>query len=106
VHRRDNQPLVFAGLWDHWGLEDQTIQSHTIIVTDVDPMLRSMRSRMPVILSPEAAWLWLLARVHDPDRLKRLLTPYAPPELEAYRVSTRVNDIRNDDPALIEPTQP
>jgi len=106
MHRRDNQPLAFAGLWDHWSRDDQTIESNAIIVTDVDPMLRPMPSRMPVILNPEGARLWLLAGAHDPGRLKRLMAPYTPPELEAYRVSTRVDNIGNDDPALIEPMQP
>lgn len=104
MHLRGDQPLAFAGLWDHWNGEGQTIESNTIIVTDAARRLRTMHDRMPVILSPEGAEVWLDLDEHDTSRLKLLLAPYAPPELEAYRVSTRVNNAKTDEPDLILPT--
>ena len=62
-----------------------------------------MHDRMPVILSPEGVRVWMDADEHDPARLNPLLKPYAPPELEAYRVSTRVNNARTDAPEMITP---
>jgi putative SOS response-associated peptidase YedK len=103
MHLRGDQPLAFAGLWDHWSGEGQTIESNTIIVTDAAPGLRTMHDRMPVILSPEGARVWMDAKEHDPARLKAWLKPYAPPELEAYRVSTRVNNAKTDSRDLITP---
>jgi putative SOS response-associated peptidase YedK len=103
MHLSGNQPLAFAGLWDHWSGEGQTIESNTIIVTDAAQGLRTMHERMPVILSPEGARVWLDTAQRDPNRLRSLLAPYAPPELEAYRVTTRVNNARTDTPDLITP---
>lgn len=104
MHMRGNQPLAFAGLWERWHGEDQIIESNTIIVTDTVQVLSATHDRMPVILSPEAARQWMDPNQHDPARLKALLEPYVPPELELYRVSTRVNSARTDAPDLIVPT--
>jgi putative SOS response-associated peptidase YedK len=103
MHLRGNQPLAFAGLWDRWSGDGQTIESNTIIVTDAVQALRSIHDRMPVMIASESVRSWLDADEHDPARLKLLLQPYAPPELEAYRVSTRVNNARTDSPDLIAP---
>jgi len=56
---------------------------------------------MPVIL-PKSAWqTWL-----DPDSsaptLQNLLVAYAGP-IEAYKVSRRVNNVRNDDATCLAP---
>jgi len=98
-----NQPLAFAGLWDRWSGDGKTIESNTIIVTDAVEVLRSVHDRMPVILSPDGIRPWLDAEEQNPAHLKALLQPYAPPELEAYQVSTRVNNARTDAPDLIAP---
>jgi putative SOS response-associated peptidase YedK len=38
----------------------------------------------------------------DARRLAELLKPYPADEMTAYRVSNRVNDVKNDGPELIE----
>jgi len=43
---------------------------------------------------------WLTAA---PDTRKDLCQPYAKNDLEAYEISTRVNNPGNDEPQVIEP---
>lgn len=108
VLRRDGQPLALAGLWAGWHDDDtgEVIRSFTIVTTAANDLMRPIHDRMPVVI-PESAWdLWL-----DPTRtaapalaeLKGLLVPAGEGWLEAYPVSRRVNDVRNDDPTLVEP---
>jgi putative SOS response-associated peptidase YedK len=81
----------------------QTIESNTIIMTDAAQELSATHDRMPVILSAEAARQWMTADEQDTAKLKALLHPYLPPELEWYRVSTQVNSARGDAPSMIVP---
>jgi putative SOS response-associated peptidase YedK len=101
IHMRHNQPVVFAGLWERWKGGGQTIESNTIIVTDAAQRLRETHDRMPVILNAEAARRWMSIDAQDAAELKALLRPYLPPDLEWYKVSTRVNNARTESPDLI-----
>ena len=103
IRKRDGKPLAFAGLWERWTGEDQVIESTTIIVTDAVQVLSHTHDRMPVILSPETARLWMHWETQDASALKALLRPYVPEDLEMYRVSTLVNNARNDVPDMITP---
>jgi putative SOS response-associated peptidase YedK len=101
IHMRDNRAVAFAGLWERWRGGGQTIESNTIIVTDAAQVLSATHDRMPVLLTAEAARLWMSIDEQDPTRLKALLQPYLPPDLQWYKVSTRVNDARTEAPDLI-----
>jgi putative SOS response-associated peptidase YedK len=59
---------------------------------------------MPVVLQPENEQLWLHHPFNSPEDavfLQSLLKPAA--ELEAYRVSTLVNNPANEGPECIQP---
>ena len=108
VARRDGRPMALAGLWAGWHDDDtgEVIRSFTIVTTGPNDLMRPIHDRMPVVV-PESAWeLWLdptLTSAPALAELKGLLVPAAEDWLEAYRVSRRVNDVRNDDPGLITP---
>ena len=53
---------------------------------------------MPVILSPEHYDLWLDPGFGRADALKEMLSPFDAKLMKRYPVSTRVNDVKNDDP--------
>ncbi len=109
IHRRDGEPLAFAGLWEVWkvpdglddvGGDDGWLRSCVIITTDANESLEAIHNRMPVIL-PESAWeQWLDPDEHDVDALAKLLVPAADALFEAYPVSTNVNNARNNGPEL------
>ena len=62
--------------------------------------MKSIHDRMPVVLSRDAESKWLSA---GPDVRKKLCCPYPKDDLDAYEISTQVNNHGNDDPQVIEP---
>jgi putative SOS response-associated peptidase YedK len=104
----DGKPFALAGLWSGWRDPDtdQLIRSFAIVTTAPNDVLRPIHDRMPVVI-PESDWdRWLDPTLEDPEQLKRLLGPAANEEVEAFPVSRRVNDVRNDGPELLEPLGP
>ncbi len=96
IHMKDDEPFVFAGLWERWHREKQTIESCTIIVTEPNQVLEEIHDRMPVILPAEHYDLWLDPEFEDTKKLEKMLKPFPPDEMAAYPVSTLVNNPRND----------
>jgi len=117
IHRRDDEPMAFAGLWETWkvpeGVDvpdnladdapDGWLRSCVIVTTSANALLTPVHDRMPVVL-PASAWgQWLDPGEHDRDTLSALLSPAPDEWFEAYPVSTRVNRVGNNDPALLTP---
>lgn len=61
-----------------------------------------IRERMPLIVPPEKYRLWLDSAEHDEPVLSGILRPYDASEMEAYPVSTFVNNPKQDGPECIE----
>jgi putative SOS response-associated peptidase YedK len=110
VHRRDGEPMAFAGLWEIWRDEaiadrdapDAWLRTCTIITTRANDLLASIHDRMPVMLA-EPAWDdWLDPANTDVPAPETLLAPAPEDWLEVYPVSTRVNKPDNNDATLIE----
>jgi len=107
IRLRDGRPFAFAGLWELWKGEDESvIESCTLLTTTPNDLIRPLHDRMPVILHPRDYGLWLDLDVQDPARLTPLLRPYAAEEMAAYPVSRFVNRPENDDPRCTEPLAP
>ncbi len=108
IHRQDDEPFGFAGLWTEWkekGSEAPPLKTCTIITTAANELMESIHHRMPVILPPEACDEWLNPDNEDTRELAELLVPYAKGNLEAYRVSAAVSSPRNQGEELIEPAK-
>jgi putative SOS response-associated peptidase YedK len=110
IHRADNEPMAFAGLWSTWRDPTQPdaepTRTFTIITTTANATLQPIHDRMPVIL-PAAAWAtWLASAPLDPGELLALLRPAPDDLLERYPVSKRVNNARNEGPDLVIPLGP
>ena len=99
IHRRNGNPLAFAGLWETWKGSDGTIESCTIITTKANEMMAELHNRMPVILDPEDFDWWMTGKT---EQVGQLLRPYPSDALHAYPISRRVNNPRNDGPELLE----
>lgn len=107
IHRPDEEPLAFAGLWEEWKGPDrdgtERLRSATIITTEANETMAPVHDRMPVVLPPTAWDDWLDPDNADLESLGRLLVP-APPHILTLRpVSTEVGNVRNRGPHLIEP---
>ncbi len=99
---KDGAPFAFAGIWDRWKSGDTWITSCAIITTGANELLARIHHRMPVIIGPEYVSQWL---AEDPrtDHLKHLLEPFPASEMISHTVSHDVNDVKVDDPHLVEP---
>jgi putative SOS response-associated peptidase YedK len=101
---KDDQLFAFAGLYDEFQDADgNESASYTIVTTDANEFTAGYHSRMPVILSREDESEWLDRETEDGHAVAHLLQPYPAELMTAHAVSTEVNNVRNNDPHLIEP---
>lgn len=105
VHLKDDSVFAFAGLYDAWTNPDgEKLMTFTIITTTPNAIMGKIHDRMPVMLDREDESLWL-TKVPLPDQeLKRIFTPYPARLMEAYEVSTRVNNPRIENERLVAPS--
>jgi len=117
VRRADDGLFAMAGLWAQWqppttqtgldafgsdgtgGADPDVVETFTIVTTEPNDVVADLHHRMAVILPDGREREWLTGDVED---VSELLCPYDG-ELEAYPVSSAVNDPANDSPALVEP---
>jgi putative SOS response-associated peptidase YedK len=106
-HLRDDQPFVFAGLWERWRSADGVeLQTCSLITTTPNERVRPLHDRMPVILRGGAIDTWLDPAISEPGTLEPLLRPIAADEMLATPVSPLVNSVRNESPDCIAPATP
>ena len=113
IHPADGGVLAMAGLYEIW--RDPTRDEEdperfrwtcTVLTTTAEDAVGHIHDRMPLLVEPERYAAWLDPTPSEPEELKRLLVPAAPGRLEAYPVSTRVNNVRNNGPELLDPLEP
>lgn len=93
--------FAFAGLWETWRGPSGPVASCTIITTEANALVRPLHDRMPVIIPPEDFARWL----EGGARASALLRPCAEDMMRCHRVSSAVNDARNDSPQLVAPVE-
>ena len=117
VHREDGQPIALAGLWERWRPKDEPdaepIDSVTILTMPPTEQLAELHNRMPVILHPDDIDTWLsggdatAAEGQTEDEallnaLEGVISHRGAAGLTMRPVSRRVNNVRNDDAAILE----
>ena len=115
IHRRDGQPMAFAGLWEVWRPPSATgtaslgpdglLSTCAIVTTSANDLLAPVHHRMPVVLAPGDWGTWL-DPASPPAAVKDLLVPAPSSWFDLYPVSTLVNNVRNDGPELLDPLPP
>ena len=110
IRPKDGSVLAMAGLYEIWRdptRDDDDPQrfrwSCTVLTTTAEDEVGHIHDRMPLLVEPERYAAWLDPTPQDPDALRSLLVPAAPGRLEAYPVSTQVNNVRNNGAELVEP---
>ena len=97
----DRKLMALAGLWENWhSPAGEWVRSFAIITTT--PM-RCAPNSTTVVLRSDVWPEWLGEEPADPARLKALLCPYPAEKMACWPVSTRVGNVKNNDPSLIEP---
>lgn len=102
IHRDDRQPFAFAGLWEQWQHEAETLYSCTIITTAANALMQPIHERMPVIISPEHYHHWL-NKAANADDVYGLLDKPSYTHMVATPVGDWVNNPRHDDERCIAP---
>lgn len=113
IRMKNERVFFFAGLWERWkDHDDEQQQQHppaaletcTILTTSPNELMAPIHDRMPVIIAQADFELWL-----DPgskaEAVEQLLRPFPASDMEAFPVSTRVNNPRNDGPELLDPVE-
>lgn len=110
IRRRDSGTLAMAGLYEFWldkakERDDPTawLRTCTVITTTASDAIGEIHDRQPMFVEPGGWAAWLDPGEQDADRLRDLLVPSPGSGLEAYPVSTAVNNHRNNGPELIVP---
>jgi putative SOS response-associated peptidase YedK len=103
---QSGEPYAFAGLWERWKpKEGELLETFTIITTDPNELTETLHDRMPVILERRDYDRWL--EPCDPARPPiDLLRPYPAEKMQAWPVSERVGNVKNDDPDLLAKEEP
>ena len=100
IGMKDGATFGLAGLFERWlNAEGQILDSCTIVTTAANELLRPVHDRMPVIIAAQDHARWLDAANADPADL---IAPFPSEAMAYYPVSTRVNNVRHDDAAIIE----
>jgi putative SOS response-associated peptidase YedK len=114
IHRRDGEPLAFAGLWEIWrdpSIPDDDapgawLRTCSIVTTRANDVVAPIHDRMPVVLGEDAWDEWLDPANADLAQLESLLRPAPDEWFEIYPVSARVNRPEHNDADLVVRVEP
>jgi putative SOS response-associated peptidase YedK len=104
---KDRSTLAMAGLYEFWkaGPDAEWLITFTILTTSAADDLGQLHDRAPMMLVGAEVDAWLdPAPMSEAERLG-LLVPAVPGRLDAWPVSTMVNNHRNNGPELIQPIE-
>ena len=101
----DGEPAALAALWSTWRDPAGTVPplaTVALVTTEARGAAATVHHRMPLVLAGADLDAWLDPATPDPAALLARTAATAAPTLAVRRVSRRVNDVRNDDPSLLE----
>jgi putative SOS response-associated peptidase YedK len=96
---QNQRPFPLAGLWTP-GTDNAA--GCLVITTEANQLMHPVHHRMPVILHPDGASLWLQPDA-SPETLKTMLQPFPSGEMTCHPVGFRVNRAESQGPELIAP---
>lgn len=100
----DEKTMGLAGLWETWMPPDGSeLDTVTILTTSPNTMMAELHDRMPVILDPDHWDEWMNTEPRRAAQLEGLLAPAMDGTIYKTAVSRRVNNVRNDGAACVEP---
>lgn len=97
------RPFAMAGIYE----EATALRPATfaLLTTRPNELMVPIHDRMPVILTPEGEIRWLANEGMDEATLNLVATPFPAREMEAFTVSSLVNNARQDVPECAQPVQ-
>ena len=102
IHTTDQEIFSVAGIWERWkSPEGNEVYTFSVITKKPTAIMEGIHDRMPAILLPQQEKLWIDEDIPASEAIA-MITDYPPENMRAYRVSTRVNSVKENDPTLIE----
>ena len=99
---QDKSPMAFAGLCEEWYTPDgKIVKTCAILTVEANSFLQFIHHRLPVILTPTKGMTWLDLNETEVSS-QNILMPYDSENMEARRVTRRVNVPSFDNPECIE----
>ncbi len=104
IRMKNQRSFCFAGIWEQWRPEtNDSVETCAMLTIGPNSIMEPIHHRMPVILQPQDYDTWLDPRIQDPQHLAPLLQSFPPEEMEAFPVSTLVNNPKHDSEACLQP---
>ncbi len=100
LHSPNAEVIAFAGIWAAWESPTGPVVSCALLSKAAAPGIAHIHHRMPVVLRPEQYESWISHAATEAEVDAAIAN--ARQDFEGYRVSTRVNNARNNSPALME----
>ena len=98
--------FAFAGLWESWkDSNGNWLKTCSILTTTPNAVTEAVHDRMPVILDSKHFDLWLGPGMKNVAAVSKLLKPYDAASMRCYPVSSRVNQVANDDEGCSKPVE-
>ena len=102
----EGELFAFAGIWDRWTHScGNSLETCSILTTTPNAVTSIVHDRMPVILDLDSYDLWLDPGIKDVGLVSELLKPFDARIMRSYPVSTRVNQVVNDDEECSAPVE-
>lgn len=102
IHLPEQALFAFAGLWEYWEHQQETVYSCTIITTAANDKIAPVHDRMPVIITPDFYNRWL-DRTNTAVKMADFLTDDGYQTMQLIPISARVNNpMHNDSDCLLE----
>lgn len=98
-HPSEGKLLRFAGIYETWKdkATGHKLRTFAIVTTAANDVVGAVHDRMPVLIAAGDARVWLTGA---PDDAYALLRPAPNEALAVQRASSRVGNVKNDEPGL------
>jgi putative SOS response-associated peptidase YedK len=100
IHQPECALFAFAGLWEHWEQQQETVYSCTIITTGANEKIAPVHDRMPVIITPDFYARWL-DKQNTAVEIADFLAADAYSTILLTPISSRVNNPMHNDQACL-----
>lgn len=102
---KDQEIFSVAGIWERWkSPEGEEVFTFSVITKPPTAVMEGIHDRMPAILLPDQESLWLDKEIPAAEAVQMIID-YPPNNMEAYRVSTKVNSVKENHKTLVNPLE-
>ncbi len=101
ITRKDERPFFMAGIYE--AATGTRPPTYALLTCAPNALLTRIHDRMPVILPPAAVAQWLTPGPLKPAEAAAICVPFDPAAMQAWPVSSVVNNARHDVPECVVP---